>query len=149
SPRVVAEIRSRFTMVCTDLAMNVRHVTILLAVAFTAAGCFSRDPINIKSDDPGAKIPAIKQAGEAKDREAVAELVKGLDSDDPAVRFYAMEALGRITGQKFGYEYYFDEDQRKPSLQRWQRWLTEQNGGSGATAATTAPTTTSSAIAGE
>ena len=115
---------------------------ILVTFTFAAAGCFSRDPINIKSEDPGAKIPAMKQAGEAKDRAAVTQLVSDLNSDDPAVRFYAIGALTRITGEKFGYEYYYDEDQRKPSLRRWQHWLADQNGNT----ATTQPSGGNSAI---
>jgi hypothetical protein len=89
-------------------------------------GCFSREPINIASRDPAAKIPAIKQAVAAKDQSAIRQLVKDLESDDPAVRFFAIGGLHRLTGESFGYLYYEDDDARKPAVQRWQTWLRSQ-----------------------
>lgn len=50
-------------------------------------------------------------------------MVKDLDSDDPAVRFYAIGGLKRLTGQTFGYHYYEDEQQRRPALEKWKAWL--------------------------
>jgi hypothetical protein len=81
---------------------------------------------NIADPDPTVKIAGIKQAVAKRDRSALPALVQELDSDDPAVRLYAMEALERIAGERFGYEYYLDEEQRKPSLARWREWLKEQ-----------------------
>ena len=28
-------------------------------------------------------------------------------------------------GQTFGYEFYFDQDQRRPSVKHWRQWLAE------------------------
>ena len=68
-------------------------------------------------------IPAIQDAGQRHDRRAVPALVAQLDNDDPAIRFYAFEALHRITGKTFDYRYYDDVDQRRPAVERWQQWL--------------------------
>ena len=58
-------------------------------------------------------------------------LVKDLSSDDPAVRFYAIRALQKMTGgDAKGYVYYAPEDDRSAAFERWQAWLAdEQNGG--------------------
>lgn len=78
---------------------------------------------NVFSDDTGEAITGMKRAARSKDRSALPELVKDLDSDDSAIRFYAIEALQQITGQDLGYQYYQDEDDRKPAVERWKKWL--------------------------
>lgn len=96
-------------------------------IAATLAGCTAPRPrLTVTDSDPGVKIPAIKQSAEKHDSGAAPQLVQDLESDDPAVRFYAIEALFRLTGQRFGYDYYASEDQRAPAVQRWQQWLEEQ-----------------------
>jgi hypothetical protein len=90
-------------------------------------GCTAPRPApNIADADPTVKIAGIKQAVARMDRAALPALVEQLDSDDPAVRLFALGALERFAGQRFGYEYYFDEEQRKPSLARWREWLQGQ-----------------------
>jgi hypothetical protein len=91
-------------------------------------GCTAPRPKpNIADADPSVSIPGIKIAAERNDVSAAPALVKQLDSDDPAIRFYAIGALTKFTaGEKFGYEYYYDEEQRKPSLAKWQQWLKSQ-----------------------
>jgi hypothetical protein len=42
------------------------------------------------------------------------------------VRFYAIEALEKLTGQTFGYAYYRDDDARRPAVEQWQAWLKGQ-----------------------
>ena len=90
-------------------------------------GCTAPRPApNIADADPTVKIAGIKQAVARKDRASLPALVEQLDSDDPAVRLFALGALERFAGQRFGYEYYFDEEQRKPSLAKWREWLKGQ-----------------------
>lgn len=72
------------------------------------------------------KIAGIRQAAIKKDRSALPALVAELDNDDPAVRLFAIQALEKFAGERFGYEYYLDEDQRKPALAKWQEWLKQQ-----------------------
>ena len=90
-------------------------------------GCSApREPRLISNPDPSGKIPAYKIAVENKDLSHAKQMVDDLESDDPAVRFYAIEGLQRLTGETFGYEFYLDEEQRKPSLGRWKQWLAKQ-----------------------
>ena len=88
-------------------------------------GCFPHETRRIGAVDPQASIPAIQNAAHQKDYKAVPELVAQLESDDAAVRFYAIEALQRITGQTLGYHYYDDLDRRKRSILRWRHWEIE------------------------
>lgn len=88
------------------------------------AGCTApQGPLVVTDPDPSVKIPAIKKAVRKHDRAAVRQLVTDLDSDDPAVRFYAISGLSRITGERFDYDYYADEDGRKAAVLRWREWL--------------------------
>jgi hypothetical protein len=82
----------------------------------------------LSNKDPYVKIPAMKKAVHQKDATLATrrQLVADLDSDDPAVRLYAIHALEGLTGQRLGYEHYLDRDQRQPALKQWQQWLAEQ-----------------------
>jgi hypothetical protein len=93
------------------------------AVLFITACSPPRDPISVKSSDPTLKIPAIKQDVRERNTTDVAQMVKDLDSDDPAVRFYSIEGLRRLTGDTFGYHYYDDDAQRRPAVMRWEEWM--------------------------
>lgn len=109
--------------------MNRVGITFALvaAGAVMLPGCTaSREELSVGHRDPSVKIPGMKKAVRMHDREAVAQLVEDLDSDDPAVRFYSIEALERLTGNDLGYRYFDDEDARKPALARWQGWLKDQ-----------------------
>ena len=89
-----------------------------------AGGCTApREKLIVSHSDPSVKIPAIKLAVRKNDLTAAGQLVKDLESDDPAVRFYAIEGLERLTGETFGYRYYDDAEQRKAALARWQEWV--------------------------
>jgi len=87
-----------------------------------------RGPLSVKSDDPTLAIPAIKQDVQKHDTNDIPRMVKDLNDDDPAIRFYAIEGLFRLTGDTFGYYYYNDENQRRPALNRWKLWLKERGG---------------------
>ncbi len=78
---------------------------------------------DVKNPDPSGKIPAYKQAVREKDRSATVQMVKDLDSDDPAVRLFAIVGLRRLTGETFGYQYFDDAHQRRPAVKRWTQWL--------------------------
>ena len=100
-------------------------ITMLILVA--GAGCFDAEPHSLFSRHAPTKIPAIKQAVEEHDEKAEPELVHDLDSDDPAVRFYAIEGLHRLTGETFGYLYYEDYTHRHKSVLKWRQWLNDQS----------------------
>ena len=99
---------------------------ILLAACLAAGGCFPRESQSIGAADPMNSIPAIQQAAATNDQQAVPALVKQLNNDDPAIRFYAFGALQRMTGNSFGYRFYDDVDERRPAVKRWQQWLNQR-----------------------
>lgn len=113
-----------------------RRQSFFLLLIPLVGGCFAPEKPSITSDDPSLKIPAIRQSALAHNRSAVHQLVKDLDSDDPAVRFYAINGLKEITGNTFGYRYYDEEAERKPAVDLWKQWLKQQEG-----SATAPPTT--------
>lgn len=80
----------------------------------------------LADNDLSFKAPAIKRAVRTDQKAAVPELVKSLDDDDSAVRFFAIEGLRRLTNETFGYLYYDDAPARRPAVQRWQQWLKER-----------------------
>ncbi len=87
----------------------------------TGAGCAA--PVkDVSNPDPSGSIPAMELAAEKHDWRAVPQMVKDLESDDPAIRFYAIEGLRRITGQTFGFRYY--EEERNAS----RRWTAGSSG---------------------
>ncbi len=71
------------------------------------------------SPNPASKLYAIRMAGETRDRTAIPQLVEQLDSDDPAVRVFAINALERITNQRLGYNPYVDEVDRRSAIEAW------------------------------
>jgi hypothetical protein len=116
------------------IALDARAAVVVIAgvccAAWCASGCTApRGPLVVTDPDPSVKIPAIKKAVRKRDRAAVRQLVADLDSDDPAVRFYAINGLQRITGERFGYDYYADEQKRQPAVRRWNDWLAAQERG--------------------
>jgi hypothetical protein len=86
-----------------------------------------RGPMVVSDPDPSVKIPAIKIAVEHKDLSTARQMVSDLESDDAAVRFYAINGLRRLTGENFGYLYYEDAETRKPAVERWQAWLAQSD----------------------
>src|SRR6476620_9713721 len=105
-----------------------RPAWLILLCTSACGGCFKPEKPSLTSEDPSLKIPAILIVAEQHDENAVRQLVVDLDSDDPAVRFYAINALREITGKSFDYRYYHDEIRRRPALKRWQQWLDEREG---------------------
>ena len=99
----------------------------IFACALMVGGCSEpTGPKTPGSRNLAVKVPAIKDAVAHKDMSAAPQLVSDLDSDDPAVRFYAIEGLERLTGQTFGYVYYDDRDTRRPAVMKWRKWLDDQ-----------------------
>lgn len=105
-----------------------RRLYALCAAILLCTSCSEpRGPLSVKSEDPTLKIPAIKQDVRHHSTADAAQLVKDLNNEDPAVRFYSIQGLHRLTGDDFGYQYFADEDHRRPSIQRWKDWLKHQN----------------------
>jgi len=98
------------------------------ALALLAGACVHpREPIRFDSKDVNVRIAAIRRAARNKDKSAAPQVVLALDDEDPAVRFYAIEALRRLTGERKGYDYFEeDPDLRRPAVEWWRAWVVEQ-----------------------
>ena len=105
--------------------MSYFRSALICLLAAVVSGCGGAGPQakSITDPDPASKIPAIKQKVREKDLTSAQQMVKDLESDDSAVRFYAIEGLRRLTGETFGYHYYESEEQRKPAIDQWKQWL--------------------------
>lgn len=108
--------------------------SLALLVLLSSTGCQLGGPRatdgGFDSENPGAILYAIHQAGEARDKSAVLPLIELLEHDDPAVRLFSINALERITGRedRFGYDPYASEYQRRKSIDQWVAWAQEKNG---------------------
>ena len=98
-----------------------------LSLCVLAGGCVPRESPHIGAIDPSNNIPAIQEAARTNDHNAIPAIVRQLDSDDPAVRFYAIEALQKLTGQTLGYQFYDDANLRKDEVARWRRWIDDHH----------------------
>jgi hypothetical protein len=99
-----------------------------LGAILILAGCGS--PFNrkmqlsdLEDPNPSVRIMAIKWAGDNKVSSAVPQLVNFLQDEDRSVRFYAIEALQRITGTDNGYDYKADPKRRAEAVGRWREYL--------------------------
>lgn len=94
-----------------------------------AAGCTApHGPRTVANPDLIQKIPAIGDAVARHDLSVVPQLVKDLDSEDPAIRFYSIDGLRKLTGKDLGYRYYDEADARRPAVRRWHDWLQARQG---------------------
>ena len=82
-------------------------------------------PQALISERPAERIAAIKHAAEFGDESVIGILVQRLEDPDDAVRFFAIIALEKLTGERFGYQYYDSEVERARSVERWRRYLRE------------------------
>ena len=100
---------------------------LILALGLSSVACRGTRPKpDVAAREIDARIPGIKHAGETHDRSALPGLIDSLNDDDPAVRMFAIVTLEKFSRDRFGYEYYLDEEQRKPSIARWREWLKQQ-----------------------
>lgn len=106
--------------------MRKRWLPLFLIALFVVSCRPPRPPLRIDDPDPIVKIPAIKKAVREQDRRQIELLISDLDSDDAAVRMFAIEALQRLTGEDLGYRYWDNEIDRRPALERWKTWIEEQ-----------------------
>lgn len=83
-------------------------------------------PRSVANEDAAVKIPQMKRAVERNDRSAIPQMVNDLDNNDSAVRFYASQALERMTGQHFDYDWTVaDRHARAPAIAKWRSYLAE------------------------
>jgi hypothetical protein len=90
-------------------------------------GCDSPKKIgglaDLENPDPAVRIRAIKWAGENQVHQAVPLLVDRLQEQNRSVRFYAIMALSRITGNDMGFNYKADPAARAEAVKKWRQSL--------------------------
>lgn len=89
-------------------------------------GCAAAPP-DFNSPEPAARNAAIVRAARDGDRNAIPDLVRMLDSDDPATRVLAIRALERLTGVTLGYDPAGDAASRDEGVAQWTAWCREQS----------------------
>jgi hypothetical protein len=87
----------------------------------TLASCGPTITPSFDSPEPAARNAAIVKAADSLDASKVPDLVRMLDSDDPATRLLAINSLERITGETLGYDYAAPEYERQAAVDRWQK----------------------------
>ena len=106
--------------------MQIRPVIGGFAISLVAlAGCASTGPYRarISSEQAAERILGIRAAAQSKDWGAVPLIVDRLEDEDEAVRFYAILALERITGERFGYDYARSSFERAASVSKWRSYI--------------------------
>jgi len=105
--------------------------TTLLLVVLLTAGCLpSQQPpakAGFHAPDTAGRVPAIVNAADNNDQQALPELIHALSDEDAAVRLFAIRSLEQRTGQTLGYRYYDTPGQRQEATTRWHAWLQEQS----------------------
>lgn len=89
-------------------------------VAAALAGCAGE--VSFESSDPAARLRAIHRAASENDRASIPELIKMLESDDPAIRLLSIRTLESMTGQTMGYDAVAPSYERTPAVNRWTEW---------------------------
>gem|GEM_PF-1320787 len=75
---------------------------------------------------PDLDAPFTPPYDDPKFREDLCWLVVLLQSDDPAARFLAIEALSSLVDERNGYDYAAPLPERAVAIQRWTNWLSEK-----------------------
>lgn len=102
----------------TAMKRGLAALTVILLVVTGCAPPASRGTLD--SDNPAAKLYAIRRAGESGDKSTIPKLVEALDSDDPAVRMMAINALDRLTGGRLGFNPYGSLRERRERVDAWE-----------------------------
>lgn len=116
-----------------------RRTGILLAAAMFALGAMiasgggctlgGRIPrSDIQSPDAVRRALAVQSAARDQDIEAVPLIVDRLEDEDDGVRFFAILALERLTGETFGYEYYKPPARQVAAIERWRDYVRSRGG---------------------
>jgi len=114
-------------MVCLEQKKRSKCVSRCVLVLLALSGCGTAHRkygvADLESQNPSVRIMAIKWAGDNKVLPAVPHLVDCLGNEDKAVRLYAIEALRRVTGTTYGYDYKAAPHRRAAAVKRWQEFL--------------------------
>ncbi len=82
----------------------------------------------MQSLEAADRVRAIRAAATSGDRSALPQLVDRLDDEDALVRFAAINALGGMTGERFGFAAGGSAESRAESVARWRRHVSQHAG---------------------
>ncbi len=110
---------------------NVRGVSPIFALGVCAplVACGPGTIPSFYSDNPASRNAAIVDAAAAADDASIPNLVRMLDSEEPSTRFLAIQTLERLTGETFGYDYGWNESERREAVSRWRSFAAERDSG--------------------
>lgn len=97
-------------------------------VGLALAGCSASLPADFQAPDAGSRIRAVVASAREPTREDLQGMVESLGSDDPALRTLAVAALERTAGNRFGYDPWAPEGERRQAIGRWRQWLDATHG---------------------
>lgn len=97
-----------------------KGVVMVLALA---AGC-AKVPVGFDAPSEVRRLDAVVAAAAADDRrpETIRNLIRQLDSFDPAMRMLSIRTLERMTGQTLGYDHAAPEWARSLAIDKWVAW---------------------------
>lgn len=94
-----------------------------LAMLAVLGSCRSRIEPSFDSPEPAARTTAVVRAAATGDRSAMPNLVRMLESDDPATRVLAIATLEQLTGERMGYDAEASELERGRAIRRWREYV--------------------------
>ncbi len=92
-------------------------------MAIALGACRPTAEASFDSPEPAARNAAIVDAAAKEDRSAIPDLVRMLESDDPATRLLAIQTLTRLTGNDLGYDARDSRVARSEAVERWRAWI--------------------------
>ena len=117
--------------------VGVMKLSVATWIGLVAMGCrVERVSVrhSMQSIDAASRVRAIQRAAIEGDSSAVPNLVDRLEDEDAAVRFAALMALERITGERFGYDYGASVERRAWATARWRTYPYERTRADGSRA---------------
>lgn len=100
-----------------------------LVLAAIASGCSQPTMrASFKDATPSERTLAAANAARDRDEASIPHLIAMLDSEDPAQRMVAGDALERITGETQGFFFADPEPKRREAIGRWREWYLERAG---------------------
>ncbi|GJQ28477.1 MAG: hypothetical protein HBSAPP03_03610 [Phycisphaerae bacterium] len=97
----------------------------MIFAGFFVGACGPTIVPDFNSPEPAARNAAIVQAVDNRDASKIPDLVRMLDSDDPATRLLAIQALERLTGQRYGYDPAASATEREPAIAKWVAYVNQ------------------------
>lgn len=108
--------------------MNLHPSMFLMLAVLSMHGCGGAIRPSFDSPEPAARNAAIVlAAGEPSGDKALPDLVRMLESDDPATRLLAIVTLERKAGTRLGYNYEAPPSRRAPAVMAWREWLEDNH----------------------